>query len=230
MKSEKGICLLLLLCGHALVGAELRGTIAEKGDHERALQTASCSAYPACMALGPGLENIDCCPTIQGQFKNCCYEDPIRTDVPAPTDTIPLPPTTTTAPSTIPLPPTTTTAPSTIPLSPTPTTAPPVSEGLCGVQACLDLGALTTQACCPSKFGQMWSCCSAPPTDATRTDVPAPTDTIPLPPTTSIPPVSTVRSAYCVDNPGCNALGAIPADQKCCPPPGTNQNKMCCGW
>jgi hypothetical protein len=191
----------MLLCGHALVGAELlRGTIAMKGDHERTLQTAQCGNYPACMALG-AIEVQDCCPTIYNQMLDCCgapapspTED-TRTDEPGPSSTIPLPPTT--------------------------TTATPAPQASCEVEACLRLGATATQQCCPTITGDMWQCCGVQPG-------PAPTDTAPTDTAPTDDRTETVKSTKCVDNLGCKNLGAYDGD--CCPPPGTNTNMICCGW
>jgi hypothetical protein len=96
MKSKKGMLLLLLFCGHALVGAELRGTAARMRDPElnnevvkshlgtdtnsipntRTLQSALCMDWSACVFVFGGLDFIPpearCCPGPDGVYKTCC--------------------------------------------------------------------------------------------------------------------------------------------------------------
>jgi hypothetical protein len=187
MKTEKGICLLLLIFGHALVSAELRGTAAKMGDHElkskpmesslgehslsntRTLQTGLCSDYQACVYVFGGLSSIPpgamCCPTIQNEYKNCCGAGP------APT----TPALTTPAPTT---PDPTTPAPTTpdirdevptenAPTIPAPTSTTPASDSSCSAHpgcAALAGGAdklIPGSRCCPNPYGQFLSCCYA---------------------------------------------------------------------
>jgi hypothetical protein len=168
MKSEKGICFLLFICGHALVGAELRGTTAKMGDHDeahslpntRTLQTALCSAHPACAALAGGEQNLIqgsmCCPTPYNAFLSCCAEPTTPDDrddgptengpiIPAPIPVSPVPP---------------------VP-APTPTTPAvmPAKSPLCSAHPrCAELaggadGLIPGSMCCPNPFGQLFLCC-----------------------------------------------------------------------
>jgi hypothetical protein len=246
MKSEKGIHLLLLLCGRALVDAELRGTAAAKSFlNTRTLQTTEtgpfCKDYKACIYVFGGPDNVPpngrCCPDIDNIYKNCCgAAAPTAPAPPTPAPTLPddnrveTPPPTGGG-GTIPLPPTTT----------------PNPDALCmNYPACVaeSGGAdkvLPGSLCCPTPYGQRMNCC-----DDNRVETPLPTGgepPIPLPPITvppptiappiPVPPTTTPNlDASCLNYPACVALfgGAdkVLPGSLCCPTP-YGQRMNCCG-